>query len=129
MKNVSSAYPELAGVKYAVIYGDEHDPKLAMDLMDYIGMDNYGEGAGILPAFVDLEATLAPGQSSMLVPGMYTAENKPMVIEQFLPHMENNDKCRMMCVFLYDQLQGGYGFNGTGPRVMAVANAIKGMDT
>lgn len=128
MRTVSAEYPELAGVKYAAIYGDENDPKFAIDLMDYIGMDNYGEGAGILSAYVDLESQLLPHQSSMLVPGMYALEGKPMVIEQFLPHMTSNPKCMMMCVFLYDQLQQGYGFNGTGPRVMAVANQIKSMN-
>ncbi len=128
LRTVSAEYPELTGVKYAAIYGDENDPKLAMDLMNYIGMDNYGIGAGILPFYVELEKTLAPGQSSMLVPGMYTSEGKPMVIEEFLPHMQGNPKCLMMTVFLYDQLQGGYGFNGTGPRVMAVADQIKAMN-
>lgn len=130
MLAVSAMYQELVGVRLAVIYGDENDRRLAMDLMGLIGFDHYDMGARILDGvYSELEGKLSAGQSLMAVPGMYTLDHKPMEIEAFLAYMQAHPRVQMMMVFLYDIAQGGYGFNGTAGRVLAVSQAIKRMNS
>ena len=114
-------------MRFAVIWGYASDPRPVADLVHVQGIDNYAKGAGVLSDIDDLERSLLPGQYTMTVPGMYDSEGKPKEIEAFLPYMQSHPRNLMMCVFLYDVAQQGYGFNGTAGRVLAVANAVKSL--
>lgn len=63
IRGVSSEFPELSGVKLAVIYSDHARPGFVT--YDWVAWDRYGAGLGALSLYTQL----LPGQRKMLLPG------------------------------------------------------------
>jgi hypothetical protein len=76
IRRVAAEFPELAGVKLAVIYSDSgRRPGIAS--YDWIGIDNYDIGCSVLARYDELRATLRPDQRLMLVPGGANVGKRP----------------------------------------------------
>lgn len=69
LRRVMADFPALRDTKLSVIYGaGSNRPGIAS--YDWVGMDAYGEGCGVLAAsYASLKAILRPGQRLMVVPG------------------------------------------------------------
>jgi len=70
LRLAASKFPELAGVKLAVIYGCGTNSRPGIASFDWIGCDQYELGCAVLTNGVDrLAAALRPDQRLMLIPG------------------------------------------------------------
>jgi hypothetical protein len=70
IRRAASAFPELAGVRLAVIYTSKNVLP-GFDSYDWIGMDDYDMGAGLLVSheWMAIMDRLQPHQGAFLVPG------------------------------------------------------------
>ena len=84
LRRVAAEFPELAGVKLAVIYAPSGRlPNL--DKFDWVGIDNYAIGAQVLGAtYDDLGAQLRPDQKTILIPGGYIGADPAPFTERAL---------------------------------------------
>ena len=106
IKRVAAEFPELAGVKYMVIYATGK-PYVAFDKYDIVGIDDYGQKSGILigPDYTYLKNNLLPWQKTVLVPG--GAGNWGQDPVPFVNYAEGNSEVAMVLPFIwFDNLNG-----------------------
>lgn len=82
LKRVAAEHQELAGVKYACIYGSKAERLYGLEQFDVVGIDNYEQLSQVLTkgAHADLMQQLYPHQQVMVIPGAaYYQDPAPFV--------------------------------------------------
>lgn len=114
LRALAKAYPELSGVKIAVIYGDGHDYRGIVSY-DWIGVDAYQYGAGILTSiYPGLLAQMSTNQKLILVPG--GADPWHADIQPFYDYALSN-RVALIAPFIWVDQWGGtanLGIHGNG---------------
>ena len=92
IKSVAAEFPELSGVKYAVIYA-RGKPFWNSEAHDIVAIDNYGQKSQILTIgdHADLVKLLKPGQKTWLIPGAAFGQNPDPFVSYALAHPDEVD--------------------------------------
>jgi len=70
LKLTVARYPELAGVKYGVIYAAKPEPFMCIDLFDWVGVDDYDMKSSVLQGvYQRLVAAMRRDAKTILLPG------------------------------------------------------------
>jgi hypothetical protein len=128
IRRAASGYPELSGVKLAVIYDLRGTPGIAT--YDWIGLDHYPSGADILTSshWKSIVASLRPGQRTLLVPG--GGDPFQQDPEPFRRYAHNNAHVVGILPFMWARQHpsevAGIGTNGMAPQYRALGLQLTG---
>jgi hypothetical protein len=111
-KTVAAMFPELAGVKFAVIYGPgSNRPGIAS--YDWAGFDDYNAGAGAVGQELDsFETLLTPEQRVIIIPG--GADPWRQDPAAFFNRAQADPKVLILLPFLWVNYSGGEGIGDNG---------------
>lgn len=111
VRGVAVEFSELEGVRLAVIYGQNGFPGIAA--FDWVGIDNYGDGAGILGADYDnLKSRIGPAQRVILIPGgasPWKTDPGP-----FYDRLQSDPQTILLLPFIWRDIDGHAGIRSNG---------------
>lgn len=125
-RQVAQLYAELQNVKLAVTYG--RSDYRAVGAFDWVGLDNYGAGAGVLSQFDNLRMQLSAEQRVILIPGGADPWKQDPL--PFYEYAQTVPQVVLLLPFIWIDYYGygpnlGVRSNGMAPYYRMVGKAIK----